>query len=81
MQITLEIPEQFCLDKSLSETGHTLKLYAALALFQTGKLSIGAATELAGVNRYDFMLACKQHNILTLNYSPEELRQELTGLL
>ena len=44
MQITLEVPEQFGLDKSLPEVGSLLKLYAALALFQSGRLSAGAAT-------------------------------------
>ena len=79
MQITLEIPEQFGLDKSLPEVASTLKLYAALALFQSGKLSAGAATELAGVGRYTFMAKCKQHNIATINYSANDLEAELAN--
>jgi len=81
MQITLNIPEQFALEKSLPEVGNTLKLYAALALFQAGKLSAGAATELAGIDRYEFMAACKKQGIATVNYSPEDLHSELEGLL
>ena len=76
MQITLEVPEQFGFDQSLPEIGCTLKLYAALALFQAGKLSVGAAIELAGVDRYTFMATCKQHNIATINYSANDLAFE-----
>lgn len=81
MQITLDIPEQFSLEGSAPEIGSTLKRYAALALFQAGKLSAGAATELAGISRYEFMAACKKQGIPTINYAPEDLRSELEGLL
>ncbi|MEZ5534807.1 MAG: UPF0175 family protein [Thiolinea sp.] len=59
MQITLDVPKQFLLEDNTLEIGSTLKRYAALALFQAGKLSAGAATELAGISRYEFMAACK----------------------
>lgn len=77
LQITMDIPEQFALDKTRPEIVSTLKLYAALALFQAGKLSAGAATELAGMDRYSFMAECKKHNIPTINYSPDDLDAEL----
>ena len=77
MQITMDIPEYFGLDKTKPEIANTLKLYAALALFQAGKLSAGAATELAGVDRYTFMAECKKHDIPTINYTPEDLEAEL----
>lgn len=78
LQITMDIPEQFALDKTRPEIVSTLKLYAALALFQAGKLSAGAATELAGIDRYSFMAECKKHNIPTINYTPDDLDAELT---
>lgn len=81
MQITLDVPEQFLLEDNTLEIGNTLKRYAALALFQAGKLSAGAATELAGVSYYDFMAACKKQGIPTVNYSPEDLHAELAGLI
>lgn len=77
MQITMDIPEYFGLDKTKPEIVNTLKLYAALALFQAGKLSAGAATELAGIDRYTFMAECKKHDIPTINYTPEDLEAEL----
>lgn len=81
MQITMDIPEQFALDKTRPEIVSMLKLYAALALFQTGKLSAGAATELAGIDRHSFMDECKKHNIPTINYSLDDLDAELVGLI
>lgn len=80
MQITLDIPEQFGLNQTKPEVGNTLKRYAALALFQTGKLSAGAASELAGLDRYSFMVECKKHSIPTINYSAEDLEAELADL-
>ena len=80
MQVTLDIPEQFAFNKTPIEISVTLKLYAALALFRSGKLSAGAATELAGIDRYAFIAECKKHNIPILNYSPESLDAELADL-
>ena len=80
MQITLEIPEQFGFNKSPTQIGLTLKLYAALALFQSGKISAGAAAELAELDRYSFIHECKKHKIPTLNYSADDLEAELVGL-
>ena len=77
MQITIDVPEQFGLDQTKPEVGNTLKRYAALALFQAGKLSAGAASELAGLDRYSFMAECKKHNIPTINYSADDLHAEL----
>lgn len=77
MQITMDIPEHFGIDKTPLEIVGILKLYAALALFQAGKLSAGAAAELAGVDRYTFMAECKKQNIATINYSPDDLEAEL----
>lgn len=79
MQITLEVPEKFGFDKSQNEVGRTLKLYAALGLFQSGKLSASAATELAGIDRYAFMAKCKQNDIPTINYSADDLKADLAN--
>ena len=77
MQITIDIPEQFGLTQTKSEIATTLKRYAALALFQAGKLSAGAAAELADLDRYAFMAECKKQGIATINYSAEDLQAEL----
>ncbi|MDD5391957.1 MAG: UPF0175 family protein [Thiothrix sp.] len=63
MKITLQIPSQYLLDKSASEFGKRMTLYAALMMFQEGSLSAGAASEFAGADHYTFIAECQQHNI------------------
>jgi predicted HTH domain antitoxin len=48
-------------------------MYAALGLYQAGELSIGAACELAGMDRYSFLDFCKQENVTLRTQTPEEL--------
>jgi predicted HTH domain antitoxin len=52
MQLTLEIPEQYFIDYEQEQISALVKLSTALVQFQEGKISIGAACELAGVDRY-----------------------------
>jgi predicted HTH domain antitoxin len=77
MQITIDVPEQFGIEQTKAEIANTLKRYAALALFQAGKLSAGAAAELADMDRYTFMAECKKQGIPTINYSAKDLQEEL----
>ena len=56
-----------------------IKLYAAVLMFQSGELSAGAATELAGVDRFTFAAACQKHGIPLVNYPARDLRAELHG--
>jgi predicted HTH domain antitoxin len=48
-----------------------------LMLFRQGKLSSGAAAELAGVPRILFFDLCAEHEIPVSQITPEELAQEL----
>jgi predicted HTH domain antitoxin len=48
-----------------------------LGLYQTGELSIGAASELAGLDRYAFLEFCKREGVLLHTQSPEELENDL----
>lgn len=79
MQITLDVPEQFCMDFSPTELARHIKLYAALAMYQAGSLSVGAACEFADVDRFTFIAECKKHNIPMINYEPGELAAEVAA--
>jgi predicted HTH domain antitoxin len=79
MQVTLDVPEQFCMEFSPAELGRKIKLYAALTMYHSGSLSAGAACEFAGVDRLTFIAACKQHNIPMINYEPGELASEVAA--
>jgi hypothetical protein len=77
MQLTLEIPDQYIKDLNQNQTAQQIKLYAALLMFQSGQLSRGAACEFAGVDIYDFFLACKQHHISAINTSGESIEADV----
>lgn len=68
MQITLELPEQFSLEASPKEWEQRLKLYAAITMYQSGKLSAGAACEFADVDRFTFINECAKLNISMIDY-------------
>ena len=77
MQLTLEIPDQYLQGQNLSQTAQQIKLYAALIMFQSGQLSRGAACEFAGIDIFDFFLACKQHHISAINTSVESIEADV----
>ena len=77
MQLSVNIPEHYFVDNSALEIRHSLKLNTALIMFQEGKISIGAACEFAGIDRYTFMAACKEHNIPIVNYDIDEIEGDL----
>ncbi|HHY55543.1 MAG TPA: UPF0175 family protein [Chloroflexi bacterium] len=77
--VTLRIPNdvQRRLNRTPDELGRDLRLYGALMLFQLGKLSAGAAAELAGVPKVLFLDLCGQYNIAVSQITPDELRAEI----
>lgn len=80
MKITLDVPEEYLLDHTPAQLATRFKLYAALLMFRAGELSAGAATELAGVDRFDFAEECRKHGIPLVDYPPEELEAEIGPL-
>jgi predicted HTH domain antitoxin len=77
MKIIIEIPDQFLLDRDPEELAKHIKLNAALRMFQSHELSVGAAVELAGVDRFTFALECQKRGIAVVDYPVEDLRAEL----
>lgn len=78
-QIVLEIPENSLLALKLSEEkmGDELKMAAAAKLYEIGKLSSGAAAELAGVPRTLFLTRLGDYGVPTFRMTEEELRRDL----
>ena len=78
-KLTVEIPETIrsALKRTPDEMVRDMRLYTALMLFRQGKLSSGAAAELAGVPRVLFFDLCAEHDIPLSQITPEELAQEL----
>jgi predicted HTH domain antitoxin len=77
-QITLEIPRETMLALKVSETemGQTLRLAAAVKLFELGRLSSGAAARLAGIPRVVFLSRLADYGVNTFELTPEEFENE-----
>jgi predicted HTH domain antitoxin len=76
MQISFSLPDNQFITESPEKVTQKIRMYAALGLYQAGELSIGAASELAGVDRYTFLDFCKQEGVILQTQTPEELEAE-----
>ena len=55
-----------------------MRLYSALMLFRLGKLSSGAAAEIAGVPRVMFLDFCAEYDTPVSQITGDDLRRELS---
>ncbi|MBP6738542.1 MAG: UPF0175 family protein [Leptospiraceae bacterium] len=82
IHIDVEIPEKVFL--SLGEEVNlfkgNIKLYAAIFLFQSHKLSLGKSAEFADVSKDLFIELLNQYKIPIIDYSKEDLEEELARL-
>jgi predicted HTH domain antitoxin len=78
-QMALEYPEglELAIQTTPEELDATVRLMAALKMFELGKLSSGKAAELAGMSRVEFLQQCGRYRVSVFNYPPEELMAEL----
>jgi predicted HTH domain antitoxin len=76
---TINFPEEipFSLKESKEGFIKLLQLYAAMKLFEEGKLSLGKAASLAGYNRIAFIDILSQHHISVLRHTEETLDREI----
>lgn len=81
-QLQLDLPEGFELAVNLTtaELESQVRLMAALKMFELGKLSSGKAAELAGVSRVEFLDLCGRYQVPVIQYSDDELENELEVL-
>ncbi|MBK6325894.1 MAG: UPF0175 family protein [Chloroflexi bacterium] len=79
--ITVDLPEQIeqALNRTPGEMARDVKLYAALMLYQLGKLSSGMAAQMAGLSRVEFLYLCGEYGISVFQYTSEELDAELAS--
>ena len=79
MQLTMNIPDftQLTLNVNSDEIIQTIKLNTALMLFKNAKFSITQASEFANISLYDFIQECKNNQISIIDYSKQELQDEI----
>lgn len=77
-QILLDIPEDslLALRVSADEMGEELRMAAAAKLFEIGRLSSGAAAELAGVPKPLFLTRLGDYGVATFRQTEDELRRD-----
>ena len=76
--VVFDIPKETLLALKVSETeaGETLRLAAAVKLFELGRLSSGAAARLSGIPRVVFLARLADYGVDTFNLTEEQLQQE-----
>ena len=80
MQLAIELPNDFMALESVNDVQQEVKLSYALRLYKHAKVTISRAAELASMDIYQFMAACKQEEIPVINVSKEELESELKDM-
>lgn len=77
MQISFSLPETQFVTDSPEEATRKIRMFAALGLYQAGEVSVGAASELAGLDRYEFLEFCKREGVILRTQTPEELEEDI----
>lgn len=77
-EITISIPERslLALKVTTEQAGGELRLAAAMKLYELGRLSSGAAAELAGIPRCLFLTKLADYGINTFRLTEGELKAE-----
>ena len=81
MQISFPLPERQFVAEPVDDVTEKVRLYAALGMVLAAELSMGAACELAGVDRYIFLDFCKRKNVSLRTQTPDELEKDLHQLI
>ena len=69
--ITLEVPD------SLADYQNETVRYIAAKLYESGKLSLGQAAEMAKLTKRTFVELLSDYGVSYINYSAEDLKDEL----
>jgi len=79
--LIIQVPDKIrqMLNRTPEELSRDMRLYSALMLFRQGKLSSGAAAEMAGLPRVMFLDLCVDYDLPVSQISPDDLRREMAG--
>jgi predicted HTH domain antitoxin len=79
-EVMMKLPEKasLALKVPAEDLGQELLLAAAVKLYELGRLSSGAAAEIAGVPKPLFLAKLADYGVCTFDLKREELERELT---
>ena len=80
MQIAIELPNDFAQLRGADKIVREIHLSYALRLYKKEEVTLSKAAELAGLDLYDFMSACKQEGIPVISIGKHELLDEFNGM-
>lgn len=80
MQIAIDLPNDFVAFQAVPDIRQEVRTSYALWLYQRERVTLAKASELAGVNLYDFMIICKANRIPVIDITRDELLEDLSGL-
>lgn len=80
--LVIQLPGEIrqVLNRTPEEMSRDVRLYSTLMLFRLGKLSSGAAAEMAGLPRVLFLDLCADYEIPVSQISGEDLCRELSSV-
>ena len=77
-ELTLKIPDEILatLAQSPADAGDELRMLAAVKLFELKKASSGAAAQLAGISRVEFLRRLADYGVPAFDMTDEEFARE-----
>ena len=77
MQIAINLPNDFVGMQTEQAIAKEMRLAYALTLFKESRVSLANAAELADLDLYAFITACKNERISVIDTSRDELLREM----
>lgn len=79
MQIAIDLPNDFVMFQGEQAIQRDIRLTYALWLFKAELVTIAKAAQIAGLDMFDFMAACKDNRIPVIAIDRAELLAELNS--
>ncbi|MEM8642852.1 MAG: UPF0175 family protein [Cyanobacteria bacterium P01_G01_bin.54] len=82
MNITIDLPESVfsAFRKAPPEFIQEMRIAAAAKWYELGEISQGKAAEIAGLSRSEFVQSLARYQVSVLQYSAEELAEEMQNV-